>query len=55
MRSFITCQLEICFFFLGNRKPKTAPDITNAMAFPSLSDSQSSTPTGAWGRKKGTR
>ncbi|KAB7507430.1 hypothetical protein Anas_06059 [Armadillidium nasatum] len=36
----------------GSRKPKTAPDITNAMAFPSLSDAQNPNPGGPWGRKK---
>lgn len=34
------------------RRNRTAPDINNEMAFPSLSDAQASNPMGAWGRKK---
>ncbi|KAK3870189.1 hypothetical protein Pcinc_009609 [Petrolisthes cinctipes] len=35
------------------RRNRTAPDINNEMAFPSLSDAQASNPMGAWGRKAG--
>ncbi|XP_066944146.1 protein CDV3 homolog isoform X8 [Macrobrachium rosenbergii] len=34
------------------RRNKTAPDINNEMAFPSLSDAQASNPMGAWGKKR---
>ncbi|XP_068205747.1 protein CDV3 homolog isoform X2 [Palaemon carinicauda] len=34
------------------RRNKTAPDINNEMAFPSLSDAQAANPMGAWGKKR---
>ncbi|XP_069160590.1 protein CDV3 homolog [Procambarus clarkii] len=34
------------------RRNRTAPDINNEMAFPSLSDAQASNPMGAWGKRK---
>nr|XP_053638621.1 protein CDV3 homolog [Cherax quadricarinatus] len=34
------------------RRNRTAPDINNEMAFPSLSDAQASNPLGAWGKRK---
>ncbi|XP_071532976.1 protein CDV3 homolog isoform X1 [Panulirus ornatus] len=34
------------------RRNRTAPDINNEMAFPSLSDAQSANPMGAWGKRK---
>ena len=37
--------------FSGPKKSKMAPDINNAMAFPSLSDAQACNPGGAWGKK----
>lgn len=34
------------------RRNRTAPDINNEMAFPSLSDAQAANPMGAWGKKR---
>ncbi|KAG7173653.1 protein CDV3 homolog isoform X2 [Homarus americanus] len=34
------------------RRNRTAPDINNEMAFPSLSDAQAANPMGAWGKRK---
>ncbi|KAK7067198.1 hypothetical protein SK128_003607 [Halocaridina rubra] len=34
------------------RRNRTAPDITNEVSFPSLSEAQASNPVGAWGKRR---
>lgn len=34
------------------RRNRMAPDITNELSFPSLSDAQAANPTGAWGKRR---
>merc|ERR1719187_1125428 len=36
----------------SSRASKVAPDISNEMAFPSLADTVTANPQGAWGKKK---